>query len=117
MNRIIAEDVEEIVSGTIPFEKLFGKTILISGANGYVPAYFVHTFLALNDRKNANITVLALCRNEVRAKKRFLEYAGRDDFRLIIQDVRDPIAVDETVHVFIHAASPGPASIKDMTIR
>lgn len=106
MNRIIVEDVEDIVSGTIPFEKLFGKTVLISGANGYVPAYFVHTFLALNDRKNANIRVLALCRNEVRAKERFLEYPGRDDFRLLIQDVRDPITIDEEVHVFIHAASP-----------
>lgn len=106
MNSIIIEDVAEIVSGTIPFEKLFGKTILISGANGYVPAYFVHTFLALNDSKNANIKVLALCRNEVRAKERFSEYTDRNDFRLIIQDVCDPIVVDEAVHVFIHAASP-----------
>lgn len=106
MNRIIIEDIAEIVSETLPFEKLFGKTVLISGANGYVPAYFVHTFLALNNSKNANIKVLALCRNEVRAKERFSEYMGREDFRLIIQDVCDPIAVDEAVHVFIHAASP-----------
>lgn len=106
MHKIVTEDVEEVISGMIPFEKIYGKTVLISGANGYVPAYFVHTFLALNESMNANIKVLALCRNENRANDRFSEYKHRDDFRLIIQDVCEPIAVNEAVHVFIHAASP-----------
>lgn len=106
MNKIIVEDVDEILFGTLPFEKIYGKTVLISGANGYVPSYFVHTFLALNESKNACMKVLALCRNESRAKERFSEYTGRDDFKLIIQDVCDPIDINETVHIFIHAASP-----------
>lgn len=106
MHKIICEDVKNIMSSIIPFEKLYGKTVMISGANGYVPSYFVHTFLALNDERGAGIKVLALCRNEKRARARFRDYMGRQDFKLIIQDVCEPIYVDEDVNVYIHAASP-----------
>ena len=68
--KIIREDIEQLLSFQIPWERFYGKTILISGANGYVPSYFVHLFLALNDAKNANIKVIALCRNLDRAKKK-----------------------------------------------
>lgn len=106
MHRIIAEDIDKILSASIDLTRFYGKTILISGANGYVPAYFVHTFLGLNDQMNAGIRVLALCRNQARAEARFADYLSRDDFALVIQDVCSPIAVEEDVHVFLHAASP-----------
>ncbi len=106
MDKIIYDDVRTILSSDIPFERFYGKTILISGANGYVPAYFVHTFLALNDDRGANTKVLALCRNGKKAKSRFSGYIGRKDFKIIVQDVCDPIEVGEVVHAYIHAASP-----------
>ncbi len=106
MNKIVSEDAENIISEKIPYENFFGKTVLISGANGYVPAYFVHTFIALNDKRDAGIKILALCRNKERAAERFADYVDRDDFELIIQDVCDSIDVDVPVHIFIHAASP-----------
>ncbi len=106
MNKIIYDDIKKIISSPIPFEKFYGKTVMISGANGYVPAYFVHTFLILNDEMDAGIKVLALCRNEERAKARFHDYLNRKDFKLIIQDVCEPINIDEDINVYIHAASP-----------
>ncbi len=104
--KVIYEDAMNILDTNLPWEKLYRKTVLISGANGYVPAYFVHTLLALNDYKNAGIRVLALCRNEKRAKSRFADYEGRDDFKLLIQNVCEPIDTDERIHIYIHAASP-----------
>ena len=106
MNEIIYEDAINIINEKLPYERFFGKTVLISGANGYVPAYFVHAFIAMNDNKNAGVNVLALCRNKGKAEQRFQDYLLRDDFELIIQDVCDPIDVDKEVHIFIHAASP-----------
>lgn len=106
MKRIICEDVENIISEKIDYDKFYGKTVLISGANGYVPAYFVHTFLALNDKKTAGIHVIALCRNKKRAEERFIDYVGRQDFELVIQDVCEPINVTREINIFIHAASP-----------
>lgn len=106
MNRIITEDIENIVLSDVPYEKLYGKTILISGANGYVPAYFVHAFLGLNDKKDAGIKVIALCRNLKRATERFKDYIRRNDFELLIQDVCEPINITDEINIFIHAASP-----------
>lgn len=106
MNRIISEDVRNIIEDKLPFNKFYGKTVLISGANGYVPAYFVHTFIALNKYHDAGIRILALCRNQERAENRFAEYIGRDDFEIIVQDVCEPICTHEDIHIFIHAASP-----------
>lgn len=105
-NDIIVEDAKAILSRKLPYETFYRKTILISGANGYVPAYFVHTFLLLNDERKAGIKVIALCRNEERARERFNCYLGRTDFTLLIQDVCEPIELHEPIHLFIHAASP-----------
>ena len=104
--KIICEDAQNIINEKLPYEKLYGRTVIISGANGYVPAYFVHTFIELNESKNANIHILALCRNKERAEERFKDYIGRDDFELIIQDVCEPINVEKEIHIFMHAASP-----------
>lgn len=104
--KIIAEDIENIVCSDIQWALFFSKTVLITGANGYVPSYFVHTFLMLNDKYNANITAVALCRNKDKAEKKFGEYLDRKDFVLLIQDVCEPIDVPYKIHYFIHAASP-----------
>ena len=106
MSRIIEEDINCLLEQDISYKNFYNKTVLISGANGYVPSYFVHLFLKLNETDNSNIKVLALCRNYERASKTFFEYLKREDFKLIIQDVCNPISLDEPINVFIHAASP-----------
>lgn len=107
MNKhIIREDTNRILNSGFDFNRLYGRTVLISGANGYVPAYFVHTFLGLNDEHNAGIRVIALCRNAARAQDRFTDYIGRNDFKLLIQDVCEPVNLEEEIHFFIHAAGP-----------
>jgi len=106
MNRIIAEDARVMVNVDLPWEKLKGKTVLISGASGYVSAYFVYSLLTRNDLFNSKIKVVALCRNEKKAKERFGEFLKRKDFKLIIQDACEPIKYKEPVHFLIAAASP-----------
>jgi len=106
MDNIITEDVKSIIARKLSYEAFYGKTVLIAGANGYVPAYFVHTFLALNDGRGAGIKVIALCRNAGKARERFRGYLDRTDFELLIQDVCEPIRLPGPIHVIIHAASP-----------
>jgi len=106
VNNIIREDINRILEERIPFDKFYNKTILISGANGYVPSYFVYLFMAMNNVLGANIHVIVLCRNEERAKERFCDYWERDDFEVLIQDVCDSININKSIQVFIHAASP-----------
>lgn len=103
---VIDEDIKGLLQADIDYKRFYNKTVLISGANGYVPSYFVHFFMKLNDECGAGIKLLALCRNVAKARERFSRYLNRENFVLLIQDVCNPIAYEGDIHFFIHAASP-----------
>lgn len=103
---VVLEDLKKIVSANISWEKLAGKTVLITGANGFLPAYCVKTLLFLNDEKRfAPIKVIALVRNKVNAENRFKHFHDRNDFEIIVQDVTEKLDIEENIHFIIHAAS------------
>ena len=104
-HHIVEEDLQRVVSAPLPWQQFFGKTVLISGANGFVPAYMVETLLYLNETVNAGLRVIALVRNREKAMRRFAHLAGRGDFTVLVQDVREPYAGPVSVDFLIHAAS------------
>ena len=106
---IIEEDLDKIVASDLPWDRLFGKTVLISGANGFVAAYMVETLLHLNGTRNANIHVVAMVRNHEKAMRRLGHLAGRSDLSMVVQDVRDPYRGPEPVDFVVHAASQASA--------
>lgn len=69
--RIVEQDLERICAAALPWNRFFGKSILITGANGFVPAYMVETLLFLNRVHGAGVHVIALVRNEEKALRRF----------------------------------------------
>lgn len=106
---VIAGDVAEIVARDLPWSDLAGTTVLVTGAGGMLPSYAARTLLALNDRDDAGITVLGLVRNEATARSRLADVTGRPDFRLVVQDVSLPLALDGALagplDYVIHGAS------------
>lgn len=103
---IIEEDLKNIVSAALPWHELAGKTILVTGANGMLPAYMVETLLFLNETLFAHkVKVLALVRNNDKAMRRFAHYLGRSDLSFLVQDVCAPVDVDGPIDIIIHAAS------------
>ena len=102
---IVQEDLERIISVNLPWENLRNSTVLISGANGSLPAYMVETLLYLNNIKNLNIQVIGLVRNRNKALDRFSNYQDRNDFKLLVQDVCTPIDDIEPIDYIIHTAS------------
>ena len=42
---IITNDLEAILQAQLPWERLRNKTILVSGANGFPPAYMIEALL------------------------------------------------------------------------
>jgi UDP-glucuronate decarboxylase len=106
---IIEEDLGRILSSNLPWDRLFGKTILISGANGFVAAYMVETLLHLNAIREANIRVVAMVRNYEKAMHRLGHLAGRSDLSIVVQDVREPYHGPEPVDFLVHAASQAGA--------
>jgi UDP-glucuronate decarboxylase len=104
-NPIVQEDVEDIARADLPWSRFDGKSVLISGANGFLPAYMVETFTHLNESGRLNCKVLALVRDFERSKARFPHLLHRPDFRFVVQDVCSPINLGEKVDFIVHAAS------------
>jgi nucleoside-diphosphate-sugar epimerase len=105
-NRIILEDLQQIIETPIDWTRLSGKTVLITGANGFLPAYMVETLLFLcHKRITKDTKVLALVRNIKKARLRFKNYLNNKNLRFIVQDVCDPVNIDKKIDFIIHAAS------------
>jgi UDP-glucuronate decarboxylase len=102
---IVEEDLKRIVSSSLPWDRLSGKTVLISGASGFVPAYMLETLLYLNEAQRLGIRVIALVRNYERAMERLGQFAGRPDLTMVVQDVRDPYRGPRGINFVVHAAS------------
>jgi len=105
-NNIILEDLEYIYNSDINWTEFNNSTILITGANGFLPAYLVEIFLYINFKNpTSNVKVLALVRNMNNAKNRFFEYLNNKNLEFIPQNVSESIEIEKKVDYIIHAAS------------
>lgn len=104
-NSIIESDLKYITQADLPWELFKDKTVLISGAAGFLPAYMTETLLYLNETKQLNIKVLGLVLDVKEAQKKFSYYKENKNLVLILRDVCDKIEISENIDYIIHAAS------------
>lgn len=106
MNRsIIEQDLKEVYQRKIPWEKLEGKTVLVTGAYGMLASYLVYMLIYLNEKAGMHIQILAVVRSEEKLRERFLEFAQRSYFKVYKSELDAPISIAEDIHYIIHAAS------------
>lgn len=77
------------------------KTIMISGSTGMIASYLIDCLMA----KKVNCKIIALGRNEEKARNRFGEYFDSPNFRFFRADINSPLELREKVDYIIHAAS------------
>lgn len=106
MEELIDGDAKTIACADINWKKLNGKTVMVSGATGYVSQYIIHGLLKKNDLFRSGIKVIAFCRNKEKADRRFSRYYGRPDFILLVQNIYEKLDMEQDIHYIIHAASP-----------
>lgn len=104
---IIAEDVQRILRADLPWTSFAGKTVLISGASGFLPAYMVETLVALARQDAVEVRVVALVRNLEKARRRFSHLLAKSGNLLLLRhDVTQVLHFDGPVDFIVHAASP-----------
>ncbi|MDR0307804.1 MAG: NAD-dependent epimerase/dehydratase family protein [Chitinispirillales bacterium] len=104
-NPLYIKDMRDTIDVPLPWDKLNGARILITGAGGLISSFLVDCLMYRNSVHKANISVHALCRNEEKARKRFGSYEKNENFYLIIQDVCDSLNSNLDFDYIIHAAS------------
>jgi len=89
-------------------QRFAGKTVLITGAAGMLPAYLVDVLAHLNDTKRLAkpVEILAVVRSPDSNEFRLRHLRGRKDVQFILADAAMPFEVEERVHFYVHAASP-----------
>lgn len=94
-----------IANQPLPWHKLSGKIILISGATGMLGKCIIDVLMLKNKLTGGNIHVIALSRNGDTAKKRFETYWDLPEFTYYSCDINQGISDCGKVDYIIHAAS------------
>ena len=105
-NSLYLEDLKLITEMDLPWEKLKGKKILISGATGLVGSFLIDVLMMKNE-KGLQCSVFALSRNANKAQKRFSKWDASSLLHLISHDINEPLLLDTLgiVDYTIHLAS------------
>ncbi len=106
-NPLYLEDVAGVANLNLPWEQMENQTILITGASGMIGSFLIDVLMHRNQKYGMNCKIIAVGRNEVRAKERFCAYWDEGAFRFLSHDINEPILDSEVSHVdyMIHAAS------------
>lgn len=96
------DDIQRIASLDIPWEKLDGCNILVTGASGLIGHSLVDVLMA---HPNKSYTVYAFGRNAKRLSELFPEFSHDSSFKILEGDITVPLNFHESFHFIIHAAS------------
>ena len=99
-----ADDLDKIMALDLDWERFRGQRFLITGANGLIGSCLADFLLYLNKVKKLGMEVTLLVRNREKAMERFIDF-GKEGFRVLCQDVRDPLPENLAFDYIINAAS------------
>lgn len=105
---VFREDLETICAQPcIAWEKLRGRTVLVTGATGLIGSQVVSALLYADRKWNLDLTVLALVRSEEKARQKFAaQLAECPHLRLVVGTVEQLPVMEGAVDYIVHGASP-----------
>src|SRR5579862_3660437 len=102
---VVGSDIAEIAKRVAgPAKDLAGKTVLLTGARGFLGRYFAEVVARLNDTVLEQPCKLIAIDNLITAGEAGAKIVERPHVTWIKHDVIQPLAIDEPVHYVIHAA-------------
>ena len=105
-NKLYLEDINLVANANLPWEKLNGKSVLLSGATGLLGSFLVDVLLHKNSQ-GLNCTVYALGRSQAKAEERFSKWWGEKSLVFLPYNVNNSFIRDDigTVDYVLHLAS------------
>lgn len=98
-------DMETVCNAEfIPWERLEGRTILITGATGLIGHALVNSLLYANKKRRLNLKVKALVRDMAHAMERFREVSCDEALGYVLGNVEDLPRIEDAVDYIIHGA-------------
>lgn len=104
---IIREDVADIIERMgNDAERFAGRSVLITGAAGFLPSYMADVLAVLNDEALSRpCRVVLLVRRPIESDSRLGHLLGRPDVEFVVQDVSVPAELAGCMDFIVHAAS------------
>jgi len=102
---VIREDAQWLAaSAGLPMERLAGKTLLLTGACGFLGAYVLDVLAHWNRTQARPCRILAMDNHLVGLPERVQHLRDRPDIRFLDQDLTRPYGPDEPIQLIFHAA-------------
>ncbi len=95
------DDIIDVSSLDLPWNKLSGKNILVTGATGLIGSCVVDVLM---NHLGIDYHVYASGRNEKRLSTRFAKYIQSPFFHILVHDVTEPLNSDMDFHFIIEGA-------------
>lgn len=105
-SEIFIEDLEWISQADLPWEKLEGSTVLVTGATGLIGMTAVHALLYANKKRNLGLRVCAVVRDPEKAGRVFGDLIGDRNLELLRGTMEELPPIPVKVDYWIHAACP-----------
>lgn len=101
------EELIALIRQDLPWEKLSGRTIMLSGATGMIGKCIIDLLMRYNAGRTPDrqIGIVALSRNEEKARKRLAEHWDKLSFHYQSCDVNRELSECGPVDYVVHAAS------------
>lgn len=103
--KLYMDDISKAAAAVPDISRLFGKSILITGASGMICSAAADILFWLNKNRNAGITVYLAGRSRERIAERFAELEEGRDYIFVEYDATKYCDMDVCPDLLIHGAS------------
>ena len=105
---IYQSDIAQAASAELPWERLEGRTLLITGATGMIASAMIDILMYRNRavvQDTLKVHIIAISRSEEKAKRCFAAYWEDACFTYLSHDINTPLPELGDIDYILHAAS------------
>lgn len=100
-SKLYFEDIDRALRHVVGSKKLFGKSVIITGATGTIGSFVADALIRINQQNTANLKVYLAGRD---LEKLQMQYEGCSDVGFLKYDMNSPIEFNIQVDYIIHTA-------------